>query len=100
MVTNKVLICADQYVVRSGLRSILEEELEFEVVAETRNAMDIISQASFLTPDIIIMDLTLSESEELETVIQLHEVAPQAKLLVLTSRDGEIRIFKALQSGA
>jgi two-component system response regulator NreC len=98
--TVQVLICDDHAVVRAGLRLILEPEEDFEIVGEAETAEEAISLASQLHPDLIILDISMPGMSGLSAIPRLREVAPQARVLVLTVHDDEAYFFQALQAGA
>jgi two-component system response regulator NreC len=98
--TVRVLICDDHAIVRAGLRLILEPEGDFEIVGEAETAEESISMASELHPDLIILDLSMPGMGGLSAIPRLREVAPQARVLILTVHDDEAYFFHALQAGA
>jgi two-component system response regulator NreC len=95
--TVRVLICDDHAIIRAGLRLILEPEEDFEIVGEAETAEESISLASQLHPDLIILDLSMPGMGGLSAIPRLREVAPQARVLVLTVHDDEAYFFQALQ---
>ena len=98
--TGRVLICDDHAIVRAGLRLILEPEEDFEIVGEAETAEEAISLASQLHPDLIILDISMPGMGGLSAIPRLREVAPRARVLVLTVHDDEAYFFRALQAGA
>ncbi len=100
MTIVRVLICDDHALVRAGLRLILEEQEEFEIVGEADNAEESIRQAARLHPDLVIMDISMPGIGGLEAIPRLLEVAPEARVIIVTIHDDEAYFFQALQAGA
>ena len=100
MAIVRVLICDDHAIVRAGLRLILEQEEEFEIVGEAENGEESIRRAARLHPDLVIMDISMPGIGGLEATPRVLEVAPEARVLILTVHDDEAYFFQALQAGA
>ena len=100
MKTVRVLLCDDHAIIRAGLRLILEQEEEFEIVGEAENGEESIRRAARLHPDLVIMDISMPGMGGLEATPRVLEVAPEARVLILTVHDDEAYFFQALQAGA
>jgi two-component system response regulator NreC len=100
MSVYKVLVCDDHAVVRAGLRLILEKEKEFQLVGEAETVDQAIELASHFQPDIVLMDISIPGANGLDAIPLVQEVAPGAKVLILTVHDDEAYFFRALQAGA
>jgi two-component system response regulator NreC len=100
MSVYKVLVCDDHAVVRAGLRLILEKEKEFQLVGEAETVDQAIELASHFQPDIVLMDISIPGANGLDAIPLVQEVAPGAKVLILTVHDDEAYFFQALQAGA
>jgi len=98
--TVRVLLCDDHAIIRAGLRLILEQEEEFEIVGEAENGEESIRRAARLHPDLVIMDISMPGMGGLEATPRVLEVAPEARVLILTVHDDEAYFFQALQAGA
>jgi two-component system response regulator NreC len=96
----KVLVCDDHAVVRAGLRLILEKEKEFQFVGEAETAGQAIELAARFRPDFVLMDISMPGAKGLDAIPRVQEVAPGAKVLILTVHDDEAYFFQALQAGA
>lgn len=95
-----VLIVDDQTVVRDGLTAILSYCPEIAVVGQARDGIEAVLLAGATQPDVILLDLVMPRQDGLETIPRVKAVAPNARILVLTSfADGE-RVFEAIKSGA
>ena len=80
----KVLIVDDHYVVREGLRRILDNDEEVEVVGEARNGEEAVAKATSLVPDVIIMDLKMPGMDGIMATYEIKQVMPDVNILVLT----------------
>jgi DNA-binding NarL/FixJ family response regulator len=92
----------DHPVFRKGIRALLESEGngQITVVAEAGTATEGVTAALTHTPDIVIMDLMLPDMNGLEATRQLHEQAPQIRVLILTSNNESDALVPALKAGA
>ncbi|MFC9691863.1 response regulator transcription factor [Kribbella sp. NPDC056951] len=98
----RVLLVDDHKVVRAGLRALLEGEPGFEVVGETGDGAEAITLVLDLRPDLVLMDLRLEKGaiDGVEATRRIAAVAPQAKVVVLTSHGTRTDIALALAAGA
>ena len=99
MSVTRVLICDDHAVVRSGLRLILQNQTDFEIVGEAANGEEAIAQAGRLRPHIAIMDLSMPGLNGLEAIPRVLKASPDTKILVLTIHESEDYYFRAMQAG-
>jgi two-component system response regulator NreC len=95
-----VLVVDDHAVVRSGIRSLLAAEDDFEVVAEASNARDAVFEARALKPDVIVLDLVMPGESGIEVLPKLKKEAPDAKVLVLSMQDDPRYVREAFAQGA
>jgi DNA-binding NarL/FixJ family response regulator len=96
----RVLIVDDHAIVREGLRTLLDEEDEFEVVGEAMRGTEALKLAPALQPDVILMDLVMPEMDGIETIRHLRQNKVQSNVLVLTSFSEDQRVRDAVQAGA
>jgi two-component system response regulator NreC len=90
----------DHAVVRSGIRSLLSAEDDFEVVGEAANARDAIFEARALKPDVILLDVVMPGESGIEVLPRLKKEAPDAKVLVLSMQDDPRYVREAFAQGA
>ena len=100
MTTIKIQITDDHEVVRAGIRGMLETQSDFEVVAESKNGKEAIEQARKLTPDVVLMDLRMPETDGVEAIAAIKESHPDIHILVLTTYDTDADIVRAVDAGA
>ena len=96
----RVLIVDDHELLRAGLRSRLEREPGMEVVGEADTAERAVLMASRLQPDLIVLDLLLPRKSGDEVIPELANVAPQARVLVVSSQAAPSSVRRALSAGA
>jgi two-component system, NarL family, response regulator LiaR len=96
----RVLIVDDHSVVREGLRSFLDLQDGIEVVGEAADGAEGIARAGELTPDVVLMDLVMPVLDGVEAMRGLRDVAPDARVIVLTSFLEDDRLLPAIQAGA
>ena len=96
----KVLLVDDHAIVRTGVRALLEAEEDFEVVAEAASGRDALQAAGRLKPDLVLMDITLPDMNGLEAMAQIKQIAPEARVVILTMHEDEDYFFRAVQAGA
>jgi DNA-binding NarL/FixJ family response regulator len=100
LTTHRVLIVDDHSLVRQGLRTVLTEEPDMEVVGEADSAASALQLLSELQPDVVLTDLTLPDRNGLELVKLLKAQAPAVAVLVITIHDNELFLVEALEAGA
>jgi two-component system response regulator DevR len=84
----RILVVDDHTIVRQGLRSILELEPDFTVIGEAANPEEAVAQAARLRPDVVLLDLKLSDAapaEGLDVCAALRSRRPDAAIVVLTT---------------
>jgi DNA-binding NarL/FixJ family response regulator len=95
-----VLLVDDHELLRAGLRSRLEREDGIAVVGEADSAERAVVMARALQPDLILLDLLLPRKSGYDAIPELAEVAPQAKVLVVSSQAAPSSVRRALSVGA
>lgn len=96
----RVLLVDDHDILRSGLRAILRSEPDIEVVGEAGDGREAVAQAERLSPDVVLMDISMPVMDGLEATGRIHQCCPDAKVLVLTIHDNEEYLFQVLEAGA
>ncbi len=96
---TRVLIVDDHPVVRQGLRSLLAEYSDIQVVGETEGGPEFLELVDQLQPDVILLDIRLVGSSGLDLARQLRSMSSEARVIILTSYDDEIYLREAAQAG-
>ena len=96
----RVLIVDDHEIVREGLRAVLEEEDDLEVVGEAGSGDEAVARVRALAPDVVLMDLAMPGLPALEAVRLIREAAPATQVLILTTFVDERQVRAAIEAGA
>jgi two-component system, NarL family, response regulator NreC len=96
----RILLADDHTLVRQGLRKLLEERPEWEVVAEAGDGRDAVRLAEQCKPDICILDIAMPMLNGIEATRQIARRVPTARILVLSMYSDEAYIAQILQAGA
>ncbi len=96
----RVLIVEDHNVVRQGLVALLNVVEGLTVVGEAEDGLEALDQFHKHQPDITLMDLRLPRLSGVEAIKRIRQEAPQARVIVLTTYDGDEDIYRALKAGA
>ena len=97
---TRIMLVDAQTLFRRGVRQILELEPDFEVVGEAGNGRDAVAFAEEVTPDVILMDLSLPAPGGIETTQRVKRELPHTGIIVLASNDDEDQLFEAIKAGA
>jgi DNA-binding NarL/FixJ family response regulator len=95
-----VLLVDDHELLRAGLRSRLETEKSIVIVGEADSAERAVLMARSLQPDVILLDLLLPRKSGYEAIPELAKVAPNAKVIVISSQAAPSSVRRALSAGA
>jgi two-component system NarL family response regulator len=96
----RVLVVEDHHVVRAGLVALLNVAGGIEVVGEAADGVEAIAQFRKHQPDVTLMDLRLPRLSGVEVIQRVRMEVPGARVIVLTTYDGDEDIYRALQAGA
>jgi two-component system response regulator NreC len=95
----RVLIADDHGVVRKGLRLLLQQYPEIEVVGEAANGREVVQQASELNPNVILMDVAMPVLNGIEAAEQIRRANDQIGVIMLTMHADEGYLLRALNAG-
>jgi DNA-binding NarL/FixJ family response regulator len=98
---TRVLIADDHRIIVAGIKSILHEDPEFEVVGEAYNGLEAVKLIQSLKPEIVILDLSMPEMNGLDATLQIKESFPDIQIIIFTMYcDSRVRrLFTAGVSG-
>ncbi len=96
----KILLVDDHEIVRLGLKSLLGQYSQFEVVAEASNADDAIRQAQEYKPDVVVMDIRLPGKSGIDATREITAKRPATKVIMLTTFADDELLFDAISAGA
>ncbi|MCL4465982.1 MAG: response regulator transcription factor [Chloroflexi bacterium] len=96
----KILIADDHPIFRQGLRGILNEEPEFEVVGETADGNQAVDLSQTLSPDVLLIDAHLPGKDGIEVARAVKMHSPSTGIIIMTAQDDEEQLFQAIKVGA
>ena len=96
----RILIADDHGIVRSGLRMLLEQQEDIEVIAEAADGAEARDTAIRERPDLAILDVKMPKLTGLQATREIREQAPDVAVLILSMYDDERYLFEALKAGA
>lgn len=96
----RLLLVDDHAVVRSGLKMLLENECDVEIIGEAASASEAIEAALRLKPNVVLMDIGLPDLSGIEATHQIKQQAPDLAIVALTIHEDEEYFFKMLEAGA
>ena len=97
---QRVLIVDDHTLLRAGLRSLLAQDPNIEIVGEAADGRDAVRAVGQLTPDLVLMDLTMPGMNGIEAVTEIKRRYPEVRILVMTLHKTEDFIHASLRAGA
>jgi DNA-binding NarL/FixJ family response regulator len=97
--TIRVMCVDDHPLVRKGVASILANEPDMEMVAEASSGREAVDKYRELHPDVVLMDLRMPEMDGTEATRAIRGENPDARIIALTSYDGDQDIYRALEAG-
>jgi DNA-binding NarL/FixJ family response regulator len=94
------ILCVDDHpLVRKGIAAILANETDMKLVAEAGSGQEAVNEFRQFHPDITLMDLRMPGMDGIEATKQIRQIDPEAKIIALTSYDGDQEIYRALEAG-
>ena len=96
----RILTVDDHPLVREGIAGLVGVQPDMTLVAEAANGRDAIQQFRTHRPDVTLMDLQMPEMNGLDAVIAIRTEFPEARIIVLTTYEGDAQILRAVKAGA
>lgn len=100
MTLINLAIADDHKIFRKGLKSMLEDYDQLQLLFETGNGRDMINQLATVKPDVILMDIKMPEMDGLQATTYIHEHYPQIKILALSMYNDDKYIIDMIKAGA
>ena len=100
MTPVRVLIADDDDLMRAGLRAVLSSDPSIEVVAQAGDGLQAVQRTRSNRPDVVLMDVRMPNLDGIEATREITAVAPQTRVLMLTTFSDDDYVFGALTAGA
>lgn len=97
---KRILIVDDHTLLRAGLRALLSQDTDIEIVGEADNGRDAIRAISMQVPDLVLMDLNMPGMNGIEAIVDIKRRYPNTRVLVLTIHKTDEYIHESLRAGA
>jgi two-component system response regulator NreC len=96
----RILIADDHGLIRAGLRALLEDVPDLQIIGEAADGLTVLQLAAELHPDVVLMDISMSSLNGIETTRQLKDISPQTRVLALTVHEDEGMLREMIRAGA
>lgn len=96
----KIVLVDDHRIIRDGIRSTLKDQKNFKIVGEAGNGKEAIDLVRTISPDVVIMDITMPEMNGIEAAEVISKKYPDSKVIMLSMHDNETYILKSVEAGA
>ncbi|MFC1683217.1 response regulator [Candidatus Zixiibacteriota bacterium] len=96
----RVFLADDHTIVRQGLKCLLKDEDDIEIVGEAENGEQLVKNAMKVKPDVILLDLSMPIMSGVQATQRLKKDLPKSKILILTRLTSEQYVYEALRFGA
>jgi len=96
----RILLVDDHHMFRAGLKSLIEQKAEFDVVAEAASIGEAMIKMGESLPDIVIADLSIGRESGLELIAKVQRLAAQTRVVILSMHSTEALVGEALKRGA
>jgi NarL family two-component system response regulator LiaR len=96
----RILVVDDHFIVREGIKALLIEFEDMEVVGEAAGGKEAIQLAEALRPDVILMDLVMPEVDGIEAIRHISALELGVRILAVTSFSADDKVFPAIKAGA
>ncbi len=97
---HSVVLADDHILLRHGLRKILDEREDLDVIAEVGDGLELLHLLNRQSPDIIILDISMPNLRGIEAIPEIKKTHPDVKILVLTMHRDEQYLHQAIAAGA
>ena len=96
----RIIIVDDHAIVRKGIRALLSDVEDIEIIGEATDGQEAVDLARALQPDVILMDLVMPKMDGIEATAKIKAIQPDVRILALTSFAMDSKVFPAIKAGA
>ena len=96
----RIILADDHEILRAGLKSLLDREPDFKVVAQARDGQELLDKLTSVKADCVVMDLSMPNLDGLATLKEIQKNFPKIKCLVLTMQKDQEHFKRAMANGA
>jgi len=100
MAPYTIVLADDHVLVRQGLRRILAERADLEVVGESSDGLELLNLLNHVIPDMVILDIFMPNLRGIEAIHEIKRIHPDVKVLILTMHRDKEYLYLALSAGA
>uniref|UniRef100_UPI00405703BB response regulator n=1 Tax=Candidatus Electrothrix sp. TaxID=2170559 RepID=UPI00405703BB len=100
MESYRIILADDHYLIRNGIRNIIAQEADLEVIAEASDGHELVEVLKDNKPDMVILDISMPQVCGIEALEQIHESYPDIRVLVLTMHSNPQYCTYAFSAGA
>jgi len=86
----RIVLADDHDIVRAGLKSLLAQRPEWTVCGEASNGLEAVSKVVELTPDVVVLDITMPMMSGLEAAVRIRQLAPGTRIVILSMHDAVV----------
>lgn len=96
----KILIADDHAILRAGIKHLLSEHADLQVVGEASNGQEVLDQVRNEAWDVLLLDMTMPGKSGIELIKQIKQIAPRLPILILSMHKEDVYAVRALKAGA
>lgn len=98
--TVKILLVDDHPMIRHGLKNLLKDEADFQVVGEASDGLEALREIDLRKPDILVIDLMMPNLNGLEVLPQVKKLSPATRIIVFSMQSADLYVMEAFRAGA
>jgi DNA-binding NarL/FixJ family response regulator len=95
-----IVLADDHALLRKGLRKILEGKVDYRVIGEAGDGLELLSLLKELAPDVIILDISMPKLGGIEAITEIKAIRPSGKIVILTMHNEKEYLHQAFSAGA